>query len=149
MVLVVVVVVVLDDADERLVTADEAVSRETVVMKRDELGVKVKVCNWRAAVFQRRVVERAAGCTGVTVVRGEVPFQVSRGRMERGTSVTVFGGAILIVYWNGNTSRGRQSEKVGRSRKMTSVVPGWFYSRVEYKDTKGLRMSPGGLRAVR
>src|SRR5699024_63055 len=66
---------------------------------------------WRAAVFQRRVVEKAAGCTGVTVVRGEVPFQVSRGRMERCTSVTVFGGTILIVYWNGDTSRGRQGQK--------------------------------------
>ena len=93
-----VLVVVLDDADKRLVPVGEAISRETVVMKRDELGGKVKVCNWRAAVFHRRVVESAAGCTGVTVVRGEVPFQVSRGRRERGTSVTVFGGAILIVY---------------------------------------------------
>ena len=33
----------------------------------------------------------------MTVVRAEVPFQVNRGRIDRGTSVTVFGGAILII----------------------------------------------------
>jgi len=44
------------------------------------------------------------------VVRAEVPFQVKRGRIDRGTSVTVFGGAILIIakYQRCDSSRVRK-----------------------------------------
>lgn len=78
-----------------------------VVRKREERGEKVKVHSCRAKWFQpcmrscfcRCLVERAVvGWTGVRVARGEVPFQVNRGRMERGTSAIGLGGVILIVY---------------------------------------------------
>lgn len=41
---------------------------------------------------------------GVRGARGEEPFQVRRGRMVRGTSVTFFGGAMIAVYQSDGAS---------------------------------------------
>lgn len=56
----------------------------------------------------------------MTVARAEVPFQVNRGRIDRGTSLKDFGGVILIAKYQRCDSSRERGKKKERKKDISS-----------------------------